>query len=165
MFDAEDEFAEIGICRDETCSLEYAHPSHTFSLVALPPRGRPQRPWWTKTEPGAYARQDPTGLRQAMRRAFATDWPLAFRDVANAVRNDYGSVSQRTLHRCVRLFIEVERFIEELDLGLACRIYIRSSSKRKNDIDDLREYIVGRRAGASLIQTSGVSFLPSLRGY
>jgi hypothetical protein len=146
MFDAEDDEDDIqlGICRDETCGLEYVHPSHIYPLHAQDQRGRPQRPWWEQKDPLAFKRPDPRGLREAVQGLFSeTGWPLAFADVKNTVRNRYGSVSVRSLHRHLRRLIDAE-YIIELDLQLAFSAYIRSDSRFLADRDNLREHMEGR---------------------
>lgn len=146
MFDSEDDDDLIEVCRDETCDLDYVHPSHVFKLRPAPSNGRPKTPWWLQTDPSAYRRADPRGLSEAMRRAFAaTDWPLAFIDIKHAVRNDYGDASVRSLHRHVRRLITTN-FVLRLDLELSYSAYIRSDSKFLHDLDNLREHLMGRHA-------------------
>lgn len=158
MFDAEDEVDVDDVCRDELCTVQHVHPSHIYPIEEPQKKGRPPRPWWLRTEPGAHLRQDPHGLRQALQRAFTlTDWPLAFRDVLTFVRNDYGSVSERTLHRYVRYFVDELGFVSEIDLGIAYLVYIRADSRRRHDLENLREYVLGRRAGALALETQWIS--------
>lgn len=144
MFDIEDDDDLAEVCRDEFCDLDYVHPSHVYKL--RPPAGRAPTPWWLKTEPEGHRRVSSKGLRAAMQRAFeATDRPLAFVDVRNAVWNDYGSAPVRTLHRHVRRMINAN-FIRELDLELSHAAYIRSDSRYLGDREGLREYLMGRHA-------------------
>lgn len=161
MFDSEDDDL-IEVCRDETCDLDYVHPSHVFKLRPAPSNGRPKTPWWLQTDPSAYRRADPRGLSEAMRRAFAaTDWPLAFVDIKHAVRNDYGFAPIRTLHRHVRRLITTN-FVLKLDLELSYSAYIRSDSKFLRDLDNLREHLMGRHAQFNRRKSSHIKHTPPL---
>ena len=145
MFDAEDD-SHVGVCRDESCDVDYVHPSHAYALRPEEPlaRGRPTRPWWLEKDPSACRRADPQGLIEVMRRVFeATDWPLAFVDIKHAVRNDYGTVSPRSIHRHVRRLIGQD-FVVQLDLGLSKQAYIRKGSRYIHDLDNLRQHMLGR---------------------
>jgi hypothetical protein len=145
MLDIEDDDALAAVCRDETCELDYIHPSHVFPLKARKP-GRPERPWWDQRDPDAHRRHDVKGLRESIWRAFAeTDWPIVFCDLVAIVRSDYGSVSERSLHRQLAMLLK-RRKIAVIDLSMF-HGYIRRDSPRRADHDDLREYLEARHLG------------------
>lgn len=145
MFDLEDDDDDqIAVCRDEACSINHVHPNHIFPLGEQ--SSRPKRPWWLQTEPGAHLRPDPKGLHQIVRRIFSgTDWPLAFVDVKQVVLNDYGSASNRTIHRHIAKLV-ADGFVLALDLELefSYLAYIRHDSRYLNDRDNLREHMAGK---------------------
>lgn len=144
MFDADDDGDYASVCRDEACGLEYVHSSHVYVLGPEPPEAL-----HLQRDPQAYRRPDLRGLIEATKRVFeATQWPLAFRDVQNAVLNDYGEVQPRTLHRHLRRLVN-SGFIRDLDLGLPYVAYIRSDSRFLGDPDNLREHLRGRHAASA----------------
>jgi hypothetical protein len=138
MFDADDDELH-GVCRSDTCDLDYIHPSHAFALKpVLDVNGRPPK---EKRDPTAFRRHDPAGLAEALHRAFATEWPLVFCDVERAVVDDYGNVSSRTLHREIQSLVAVG-FILVLKLHLPCLAYIRATSRRRQRLEELRDYLL-----------------------
>lgn len=155
MLDIEDDDALAAVCRDETCELEYVHPSHVFPLKARKP-GRPERPWWDQRDPDAHRRHDVQGLRDAIWRAFVeTDWPIVFGDLVATVRGDYGSISERTVHRQLATLLKRRKNgIAVIDLGVF-HGYIRRDSPRRADHDDLREYLESRHLGVLVTEAHG----------
>ena len=142
----DDDFTAV--CRDETCHIAYVHPSHVFPIGQSK---RPKRPWFLCTEPGAHLRPDPKGLHLIIKGMFgATDWPLAFVDVLQAVLNDYGSASKRTIHRHIARLVE-EKYVLALDLELdfAYLAYIRHDSRYLHDRENLRDHMSGKYVPAA----------------
>lgn len=139
MFDADDDDDLHGVCRSDTCDLEYVHASHAFPLrPVLDSNGRPPK---EKRDPDAFKRHDPAGLVEAMQRVFATEWPRVFCDIERAVIDDYGKVSSRTLHREIQGMVAAG-FILVLKLHLPCLAYIRATSKRRKRLEELRDYLL-----------------------
>lgn len=142
MFDDE---AEV-ICRDELCRLEHVHPPHLFGVGSTetigPRRGRPAKPWWLKRDPTAYQRPDPRGLTECIRALFnRTERPMAFNAVLNHVRNDYGKVSSRTVHRHLEDLIE-DGWLVAMDLNLTYLTYLRAASSWVVDPIAIRDYMI-----------------------
>lgn len=132
MFDIDSE----SICRDDDCIIVEMH--HRHRVVATPqPHSRADL---TVTPP--WKRDDPDALAEAVVRACSEAYPKHFSAIARDVRDDYGACTDRTVYRYLRKVIDRGLLIK-LDLGLAFAAYIRPKSRLLNDLDSLRDYMLG----------------------
>lgn len=132
------------ICRDEDCLIVGAHRPH---LVAeRPPPAPHHRPKKRRPDELMFARTpwhqaDPRGLRGAVARAVSKT-PKVFHEIVRDVRDDYGNVTERTIHRHLKALTERKQTIK-LDLGFTFAVYIRPKSRMLKNIEAIRDYIEG----------------------
>lgn len=124
------------ICRDEDCEFAGLHRKHR--VPAQKNRGRQRQS--TSPKP-PWLRDDPDGLDEAISKAVSAAYPTHFSAIVRAVRDDYGSVHERTIYRRVAKAVSEGRILK-LDLNLTFATYIKPESKLVEDPDDLREYML-----------------------
>jgi hypothetical protein len=123
------------ICRDDACPRVGIHRKHLTALHAPPePHHRPtRRPAWEQ--------DDPEGLAASVLRATKMR-PVVISEIVRDVRDDYGTVHERTIYRHVRRFVELGVLIK-LDLGFTFAAYIRPGARLLADPSSMREMIEG----------------------
>jgi len=131
------------ICRDENCLIVGAHRPHLVAERPPPtPHHRPKKRRPDELSNNAPWRQaDPRGLRGAVARAIGKT-PKVFSEIVRDVRDDYGNVTERTVHRHLKALAEKKQMIK-LDLGFTFAVYIRPKSRMLKNIEAIREYIEG----------------------
>ena len=124
------------ICRDERCEIEGLHAKHVLKCKRGDCKPKARRPW---------TRPDREGLAECVLRATSDRVPRWFQEIAPEVRDDYGTVSNRTLWRVIRDLVEHGRLIK-LELGLAFSAYIRPVDRpvpcRLASPDEQRDYML-----------------------
>jgi len=68
--------------------------------------------------------------------------PVHFAEIVSAVRDDYGSCTERTVYRHIRKLVARGQAVK-LDLGLSFAAYIRPKSRLLRDLESLRDYMLG----------------------
>jgi hypothetical protein len=130
------------ICRDEDCEITEVHGVHRRLLrkpVLVHHRPRKNAPLASSLDDGRL----PTHKELLAERVFNAigDRPMMMQWISCAVRDDYGSVTDRTIYRYVQRFVQEAKIIK-LDLGLAFAIYIRPKSRLLQDRVALHEYMM-----------------------
>jgi len=121
------------ICRDDNCEKPGLHAAHDVPRQRVKSGARKKANDW-----------DPDGLSETVLKVVCdTEWPLAFSDVKSAVLNDFGSTTDRAIHRHLAR-LEEKKKIMRLELGLAFAAYIKPSSRFLGDPDNLREHLLGK---------------------
>jgi hypothetical protein len=125
------------ICRDDQCTRRDVHRKHLVAGHA-PPKAhhRPdpnKKPLWQ--------RNDPRGLTGAVARA-TSKTPKVIAEIIRDVRDDYGSVSDRSIYRHVKKLLERGQLIK-VDIGLTFDAYIRPKSRMLKDVEAIRDFIEG----------------------
>lgn len=154
-----DEIDPSTICLDEDCDREGIHRKHLVAKRPPPePHHRPSRqPLWKQ--------DDPQGLIEALIRTTSGGQPFKIDEIFRGVRDDYGSVSERTVYRYVNrlvdagLLVKIEskrerrrressnysrhRIVAKINLGLSFSAYIKPGARLLGDPEAMREYILG----------------------
>jgi hypothetical protein len=126
------------ICRDDNCEKTDLHAAHDVPRRRVKSGARKKQNDW-----------DPDGLSETVLKVVCdTEWPLAFSDVKSAVLNDFGSTTDRAIHRHLAR-LEEKKKIMRLELGLAFAAYIKPSSRFLKDPDNLREHLQGKSHGSA----------------
>lgn len=124
----------VGICRDDNCDEEDIHPEHDVPRRRSKACKRKAHDW------------DPKGLRECVKKAIhSTEWPLVFAEIKHEVLNDFGTTTDRAIHRHLER-LEGEREVVTLELGLAFACYIKPTSRFRHDLANLREHVLGKRS-------------------
>ncbi len=132
----------VAICRDEECTIVGVHTRSICTAgklngpIKITPHGHliPKsgaRPPWKK--------DDPKGLTGSVARATSQLRPINLLGIYNAVSNDYGGVSERTIYRHVAKLV-ARGHIAKIDMGRFA-VYLRPNSKLLRDPDAIREYV------------------------
>lgn len=123
------------VCRDENCRRADVHRKHLVAERPPPqPHHRPGKQVWRYS--------DPRALTGAVARAASKSQPKIFREIVRDVRDDYGQVSERSVHRHINKLVERGQLIK-LDLGLTFAAYIRPKSRLLKNPEALRDFIEG----------------------
>lgn len=123
------------ICRDDDCVIEELHTTKQCRHLA---RVRePAKPIRASSRP-AWKIDDPAGLSEAVMRAVPPGLPTHFSAIADGVRNDYGSVHERTIYRHIRKVVERGELLK-VDLRLGFAAYIRPKAKLLSDLSTMRD--------------------------
>lgn len=128
--------AAAEICRDEECDLEGLHA--TGQCCGMRRRRRKERPLKTTQAPWRVA--DPAGLSEAVLRAVPPTLPTHFSAIYDGVRNDYGSVHERTVYRHIRKILRRGELIK-VNLRLGFAAYIRPKAKLLADLSTMRDVV------------------------
>lgn len=140
-----DDFDPKHLCRDDDCDIEEVHLAHKrlrrrpIAVHHRPNKNR--RPLWQQDDPAALA---DSVLKSVGEQPTMMQW------IARDVRDDYGTVTDRTIYRHVRRLVQEAQLIK-LDLGLAFAAYIRPKSRLLSDPQALRDYML---SNADCIPTS-----------
>lgn len=144
-------FRDMGeICRDEHCELDGLHApeeceqarrtsriellyEELSEIKGAKPAPTPKRP--------ASLKDDPEGIREAVLRAIPKNLPTHFGAVADAVRNDYGEVAERTVYRHIKRLVKAGELVKQ-DLRLGFAAYVRPYSKMLRDLPTMRDVLV-----------------------
>jgi len=124
------------ICRDEHCDRMGVHPWHPMGANReVKPHHRPgKKPVWQL--------DDPTALTGAVARATSKAYPTHFAAIVRDVRDDYGTVTERTVYRHIKKLV-ARGHIAKVDIGFAFAAYIRPGSRMFKTADAIRDYILG----------------------
>jgi len=85
---------------------------------------------------------DPTALTGAVARATSKAYPTHFAAIVRDVRDDYGTVTERTVYRHIKKLV-ARGHIAKVDIGFAFAAYIRPGSRMFKTADAIRDYILG----------------------
>lgn len=127
------------ICRDDACEIVGVHAKHKtlhdhHEIVVH------HRPSTSKKQ--LWQRDDPEGLAEAVERATSLNYPKPISAIMRDVADDYGPVSERSVHRYVSRLVRAGRLVK-LNLGMAFAAYIQPGSRLLRDRESLREYMLG----------------------
>lgn len=126
------------ICRDDDCDIDEVHLAHKrLRRRSIIVHRRPKR-----HQPLARTAlpQEPDALSDSILKAVG-DYPMMMHWIQRDVRDDYGSVSDRSVYRYVRRLVEQARMIK-LDVGLAFAIYIKPRARLLADPSAIRDYML-----------------------
>lgn len=125
-------------CVDEECEIERLHPRHRRlkRRPVLHHRPVPNAP--LSIDQGGLPKPSEL-LAERVLNAIG-ELPMMIGWIQRDVRDDYGSVTDRTIYRHVKRLVQ-ERKIIKLDVGLAFCVYMRPTSRYLHDHLSLYEYL------------------------
>lgn len=133
-----DDFDPRDICREEDCKIKCVHRKHSMRIrrlrkpIEVHHRPKGKKPLWQQDAPAI--------LTEIVLEAVG-DRPMIMQWIQRDVRDDYGTVTDRTVYRHVRKLVQEARLIK-LDLGLAFAAYIRPRARMLSDTEALRDYML-----------------------
>lgn len=132
-------FEAAKICRDDDCDRKGIHPVH--EVVRKPQVHR---------RPGKLApwkQPDADGLLSSVMKATSVHKPRWFQEISTDVRDDFGSVTDRSIWRAIAKLVERGHLLK-LELGLTFFAYIRPMPKKGRPVgrpetdQELRDYMM-----------------------
>jgi hypothetical protein len=139
MFEDGDLLDPSLICRDEDCEIDGVHRKHLVQPSKSRPHHRPKRTGRSLKPP--WQQDDREGLRMSVERAAANGLPMYPSAIVRDVRDDYGTVHERTVYRYLRNSVLTGRVLK-LDLKLPFAVYLSPNSALLHDLASVREYMV-----------------------
>ena len=132
------------VCRHELCPREELHAPHVVSASTSasalhqrrqrrPRRPRASQPWLI---------QDPVGLQAAVYGAIATLEARTFGQIRQHVQDDYGTCSERSVHRHLRRLEAAGQIVRVRFSQSMLAAYVRTGSKLIADPDYLYEEVL-----------------------
>lgn len=137
------------ICRDEACEIDHLHAPAECERVRQLRRvdllfNEIREIKRVKPEPAVkrvpWHKDDPEGVREAVLRAIPKNLPTHFGAVADAVRNDYGEIAERTVYRHIKRLVRAGELVKQ-DLRLGFAAYVRPYSKLLSDLPTMRDVL------------------------